>query len=271
MSKKGHGGGSVGHSAPLWFISWADMCTLLLGFFIILYSMSESGSKSPKYEAMVQSVQAAFGIQPGMGMLTQTPTELQALMKMQSRARDSFKAEGEETTEGLEGEDTTIRRIREGLEFCMGSTVAFEEGKAVLLPSGYADLLKVADTIRGYNNKVEIRGHTSKAALPEGSPYRDNLDLSYARARAVRDFMADKGGIRANRIRVAAVGDTEPLIARAYNEAGRKRNSRVEIIVNESMVQEFEGEPTETPQPASPGATEATTQSSETQGVSHGR
>ena len=140
--------------------------------------------------------------------------------------------------------------------------MAFKEGQADLLPEAQADLRLLAGIIRGYNNKVDIRGHTSKAPLPPGSPFKDHLELSYARARAVRDFLVNDGNIAEVRIRVTAVGDYEPIVARAYTLTRRGQNSRVEVIVLESLVQEYDGDKDQEETTNLPAATE--------EGVNHG-
>jgi chemotaxis protein MotB len=90
--------------------------------------------------------------------------------------------------------------------------------------------------------KVEIVGHTSKVPLPKGSPYRDHWDLSSARARAVLDWLSDptQGGIASNRLRLCACGSTQPLRDPAYNRTDWTFNDRVEVLLTEALVSDYE-------------------------------
>ena len=150
-----------------------------------------------------------------------------------------------------------MRTNRDGLAFTIGGSVSFEEGKADLLPAVHDDLLKIARTLSGYNYKIEITGHTSKAKLPADSPFRNHRDLSYARAKAVGEFLVAQGGIRDERIRLTAAGAYEPLVSPAYDPPQMAKNSRVEIKVTESLVQEYQGDGKATTAPSAAGAADS--------------
>ena len=94
----------------------------------------------------------------------------------------------------------------------------------------------------GHNTVIRIRGHATLEALPPDSLFRDAMDLSIARARAVADAL-ERYGIRAQRLRIVGVGNTEPLVAQAYSESRRALNRRVEIIVSEAVVDDYSGRP----------------------------
>ncbi len=233
--------------APEWVVTYGDMMSLLLTFFIMLVAMSEI-KKDTRYQQVVESIQEVFGYRGGIGSVpNDVPPDVAPIIRRMAQADQNFKQRtGESRDEAPDGRREAVKTVRDGQTFVMGGTGAFEEGQAQLLPAVHDDLLAVAQAIRGYTLKVEIRGHTSAAPLPDGSPFGDHLDLAYARARAVRDFLVGRGGIEPHRLRLVAVGAAEPVEARAYTLPQRQRNSRVEIVMLEATVQEFEGagEPT---------------------------
>jgi len=152
---------------------------------------------------------------------------------------------GESADEAQDGRHTAVKRICEGTLFTVGGVSMFDKGRAELLPAAHRSLLMIAKTIRGLRLKVDLRGHTCKA--PSADPrHRDNLALSTARARAVYDFLvgvtADRGRIDKRRLSVSGRGCSEPLVTRAYKEIQMRQNDRVEIIVTEALVEDYQGE-----------------------------
>jgi chemotaxis protein MotB len=123
----------------------------------------------------------------------------------------------------------------------MGGRIAFDPHSARLRPQAQQLVTTLAEMLRGHNTKIDIRGHATKEPLPFGTPYRDKLDLSYERARAVAEALV-AAGVRRERIRIVAAGATEPLLRQAYDEERRAQNRRVEITVRESLVSEFSGD-----------------------------
>jgi chemotaxis protein MotB len=219
------------------------MMSLLLTFFIMLVAMSELKTDD-KYRQVVQSVKEAFGYVGGIGAVpSYDPPEVSPIIRQMAQADQNFKTfRGESSDPAPEGRRPAVTVVREGADFRLGGKAAFEEGKAELIDDVKPALREVADKIRGYNNKIEVRGHTSKVPLPADCACEDHMALSVARAMAVRKFLIAEGQIEPSRVRVCGAGATEPLVARAYEEAAQEQNSRVEIAVMESLVQDLVGE-----------------------------
>ena len=150
---------------------------------------------------------------------------------------------------GVTGKQTTVQTIREGMQFRIGGWLTFDPGSAELKEEAKVELVKLADLMRGKNNKVEIRGHTSNNDLPPDSPFvhadaeQALWDLSYARATAVRQFLtAPPLSIDPARVRVTACANTEPLRTRVYDGNQVAVNRRIEIIVIEALLQDYQAE-----------------------------
>jgi chemotaxis protein MotB len=228
---------------PEWVVTYGDMMSLLLCFFILLAAFSEIKEDDPKYQEVVHAIQEAFGFTGGSGRVPSDELPKQSVIeKMLSTAlyREKIPKRSNTDDPGITGRDVSVRRIREGLQFTIGGLITFEPGLADLKPQAREGLARVINVIRGQNNKIEIRGHVDGSDLPPGASEQRAWDLSYARARAVMDHLVAEG-IDPRRVRVTGCGDKEPLIGRTHDDPARSTvNRRVELIVTESLIQEFD-------------------------------
>jgi len=232
----------VMEGAPDWMVTYGDMMTLLFCFFVILVSMSEL-KEDEKFMKVRESIHRTFGYKGGIGRTPgeASPNNTYDTKKTQLIMRKFQLMIGKSTDEGIEGANPSVKKIREGHEFTLGGQVSFEQGRAVLLETAQKQLAEFTKIIEGMNTKVRVRGHASRNPLPADSPFGNLDELSYARARAVKDFLVQQG-IREERITCEACGDNEPLLAQAYDSASRAVNRRVSIIVTDNLVQQYQGE-----------------------------
>lgn len=232
---------------PEWIVTYGDMMSLLLTFFILLVTLMEPKKETQSIQESITALQSGF--LGGMGRLPLVDTPMAAIIKKFEHAVRNEKQKSKSKVEdhGLKGRTTTVTRIREGLLFTIGGLIAFEPGSAELQPEARESLASIAEAIRGHNNKIEIRGHTDGLELIEGGPYKTLWELSNARATVVMEFLTSREqGIRAQRIRLQACADNEPLLRRVVEKDRRAVNRRVELIVTERSVQDFEA-PDDTP------------------------
>lgn len=226
-------------------MTFSDLMSLLLTFFILLVSMSEI-KKGERLDRVLGSVRQAFGGEPARPgtMPNLQPPVVNAIFE-QLKAIEPIlakTAEGDGEEEGIDGGKWRVTDIRKGVKVEIGGGIAFERFSALLMPEGQKLVEMAADTIKGRHLKITVRGHATNEPLPPDSPYADPMDLSFARAKAVvKELIRD--GLQPERITCVAAGDTEPLAAKAYDEARRAINRRVEVIVTEDTVQDYFGEP----------------------------
>jgi chemotaxis protein MotB len=239
----------AGESCPLWYISFADMVTLLMAFFVMLAAFSSGASTDDsKLRQYLKSLQAAFGYQPSSSELTDLPDPKDLLEKLEQASMRNFKSAGSDQGPGRLGTVNTIKRTREGIEFTIGGQLGFDCGSVVLPDEAKAALQEIVEYIKGENNKVEVRGHSTRMECDGGRAFADEHQLAYARATAAADFLIAQG-IAPERIRRVDCGSSEPLIVHAYDEQTKKANRRVEIIVTQALVHDFQGGENEAPIP----------------------
>ncbi len=228
--------------APEWLLTYGDMMSLLLCFFIILVALSEI-KKEDEYRAIVEEVKKAFGMKGGGGKVPSKEDPMLSLMKRleELQLRVSPQKDPSNTDDpGMEGKDPQVTRVREGMLFTQGGRVTFEPGSADLSNRAKRNIRVVADLIRGYNNKIEVRGHAGSMEQGVESDYPDLWSLSYARAAVVMGYMTSQEvGIRPHRIRLVANADAEPMVKRVYTASGQQPNRRAEIVVMEALVEDF--------------------------------
>ncbi len=212
--------------APEWMTTYGDMVTLLLTFFVMLVSMSSI--QEAKFKKAMASLRKSFGILSHK-MTTVSPAQ-NLIMKKPARMT------GHINIDGLKGKHVEVKTIKQGKKIVIGGSVLFEKESAELKPGAYEDLLEIAEQLRGFKNKIEIRGHASSEPFSdEAAKYRDKWELSFYRAKAVADFMSRKGGIRAKRIRITGCGEFEKADTNLF-VLSRDRNRRVEIIVSDQRI-----------------------------------
>ncbi len=228
--------------APDWMVTYGDMMTLLFCFFVIIVSMSEI-KKDIEFEKVLESIREAFGYKGGVGKLpSPTTPKNSTITPMTQLILRKFQLQiGKSSDEGIEGENPSVTKIREGYEFTSGGIVMFAPGKARLLEPAKAALDEYIPIIIGMNTKIRIKGHANKKSPEMYAPFKDLDDLSFSRAKAVKEYLVSKG-IRANRITLEACGANEPLRSQPYDEKNKAKNRRVSIIATEEITDDYSGQ-----------------------------
>lgn len=229
--------------APAWMVTYGDMMSLLLCFFVIIVSMSEL-KQDDRFRRVVASLKEAFGYDATIG---NAPVDADSINSLIQRLQTviippELKDSGDADVEGIEGRVYKVTDVREGIHIEIGGRITFAPFSAVLKPVSLELVGQIADKIRGKNNIVKITGHATREGLPEDHLYTDPVDLSFARARAVADELVNRG-VRRERIRIVAAGSAAPVERDDYTEELRSRNRRVEIVVTEALVEEYAGQP----------------------------
>jgi chemotaxis protein MotB len=235
--KKRDDGGGV----PEWVVTYGDMMSLLLCFFILLAAFSEL-KRDQEFQRVISAVKEAFGYSGGVGVMPTNDPPLRSMIEtLEELAIQGQKASkvSQADERGMRGKRTRVTRVHDGIMFTIGGSLTFEPGSAELKPEAEAELLKIARILRGRNNKIEVRGHAASKALPPDAPFADLRDLSYFRAKAVAAFLVADGQLREPLLVVDARGDSEPVALRRYAQHEQTENRRVEIVMTETVASEL--------------------------------
>lgn len=141
-----------------------------------------------------------------------------------------------------------LAQIRMNLssEIDQGLAEVFKDGESIVIRltdqssfgSGSANLREdfsylldaVGDTLSSATGLVQIEGHTDNVAMAFGNRYRNNWDLSSARAASVADYLQERGSLAPGSMVVKGLADTQP-VADNDTAQGRSVNRRIEIVI----------------------------------------
>ena len=223
---------------PEWVVTYGDMMSLLLTFFIMLVSLSEIEADK-KYQAIMEALQQYLGYRttpktaPGKSFPLNSFIERMTTLGAHHPKREGS---GGSRNEAPPGQDLKVFHSTQGSSLRVGEPVLFSPTGSELTENAVAALAKIADALAGKPNKVVIVGHVSPTDLPGKGPASDKLLLSYLRARAAMDYLK-RNGVALERMRLRAAGDTEPL-----KESGDKRSrqhDRVEVFTVDKFADHF--------------------------------
>jgi len=221
--------------APEWVVTYGDMMSLLLTFFIMLVSTSQLKKDDAKFRAMLNAIHQIFGPDSGpFGAPGNSLNEKSLMDKLGSLgdSKTSGLLKGNARQPGPGGRNAPVRSVRDGKLMTLGGPVIFAPFSAELSPQLTSDLDVIAPVMCKHPQRIEIRGHATAEPLPKDSTYRDAFDLSFARARNVAEYLITKGVPR-HRLRVSAAGDTEPRTV----SRDQTPNRRVDVFLLDSYIE----------------------------------
>jgi chemotaxis protein MotB len=135
--------------------------------------------------------------------------------------------------------DNEIEVVRDtdgGYRFVLRESVLFATGSSDLSDEGRRALGRVAEALKGGNQRISVEGHTDNVPVTKEETRkkypRGNIELSVGRAFAVYDYLLKDGGIDASRLSVAGFGSTRPVKPNT-SDIYKWQNRRVEIRVEE--------------------------------------
>ncbi len=232
-----------GCGVPEWVVTFGDMMSLLLTFFIMLVSMSEI-KEEQKYQAMVESLTKRFGydtsIQSFAPGQSHPRNAMIAKVANDGRARRLNVMQGGDRTQAPTGDHQRVRIIRQGAKTNIGTVIFFDEWSADLSETAQNELDAVVQALGGKPQKIEIRGHTSKKPLPSSSPCKNHWELAYTRCWNTYRYLTEEKKIDPERIRIAVAGPYEPMHI-GSDPLAQRENPRVEVFMLDETVSDLTG------------------------------
>ncbi len=224
-------------SVPEWMVTFSDMMSLLLCFFVMLVAMSEI-KEEERIQVLLEALRRQFGPETSAISLVPGPAPpmnsvIRALASM-GRARRIDIMRGGDRIKAPVGDYPRVRTVRQAAHDTVGGVVFFAETSAALSDENRRTLELAAQQLSGKPQKIEIRGHTSSRPLPADSPYADHWSLAYARCQAVMDYLVQLG-IDPRRIRLSLAADNEPRHT-GNDPLLLKENARVELYLLDELV-----------------------------------
>jgi chemotaxis protein MotB len=221
-----------------WLTTFNDMVTLLMVFFVLMFSLSSIDS--------IKMADFQLALQSGLGLLREGKQISIAVqdsqlvkdmshLNIQTQGRDGMSGPSmQQTVEiALESLDADIgiqvTYTEQGAHLSFEDGVLFDFGRAAISSEGYAVLDEIVEVVRKMPYPIRVEGHTDNVPI-QTKRFPSNWELSTARAVNVVKYFAETGRIDPRRLSAVGYGESKPMVT---NDSPRNRakNRRVEIVL----------------------------------------
>ncbi|MGE5391350.1 MAG: flagellar motor protein MotB [Deltaproteobacteria bacterium] len=249
-----------------WLITYSDLITLLMIFFIIMYSMSQINAA--KYAAVANSLSLVLSGQAMSVLETQGPSLAQGisgqqmpeggnknpskqgeLEEVKKQIAEFIKAEdakagqkqaqaGQEDANAKLSDQITVTEQERGLVISFKEALLFPSGSDVLNPNAHNIIVTVGRSLVDLPNYIRVEGHTDNIPISSGK-FPSNWELSVMRAANVVHVLNAEAGVPSDRLSIIGYGEYRPLVPND-SEANRAVNRRVDIVILKKKYDYFE-------------------------------
>ena len=244
---------------PAWVMTFADLMTLLMCFFVLLLSFSQMDAQ--KFKAMAGSMKSAFGVQRQIPAtdIPMADTIIASEFSPGEPKPTPIKVIQQQTLEAVKNNPEAIQPVTENVAEVVSELVenldkeiedglleiviedeqllirineqgSFGSGRAKLQRSFKPVLSKLAKVLNKSKGNIMVAGHTDNIPIRTGQ-FPSNWVLSAARAASVVHQLTHTGLKDENRIQIRAYADTHPLVDN-NSPANRAKNRRIEINID---------------------------------------
>jgi chemotaxis protein MotB len=245
------GGGDEGkvEGAPAWMATFADMVTLLMCFFVLLFAMSSTQQES--FKELVESLKSALGVQQVPEAGTREGLTMHKIPDDGQKQEEDTDAVDEAGGMVQKELDQIVSDVRElimfnqlggmvkvegdemGAKITISDVLLFPPGEAEMSRGGLRVMKKIANILSQFQYQIRIEGHTDNTPI-HTTKFPSNWELSADRACEVVRFLITQG---VNPNLMAAVGFAEfRPVATNDTAEGRAENRRVEVIYERQSI-----------------------------------
>jgi chemotaxis protein MotB len=222
-------------NAERWLLTYADLITLLLAFFIMMYVFSKKDAY--KYDEVASHLKTIFSGGTGLagkGSVTATsPIDMPSRGASSGEIKRQLEGEFVDKNRNKSGaENISVLSDERGIVIRVLDKAFFDEGKAELKEEAKSALDKIVPIIKGVENHIRIEGHTDNVPI-NTSEFKSNWELSVRRATEVVRYFIEKRGLPPERISATGYAEYRP-ISQNNSPKNRALNRRIEIIVAKS-------------------------------------
>ena len=215
--------------APGWMVTFADLMTLLLTFFVLLLSMSTLDNQRVKLA--LGSLRGSTGVLDGGGQPREGRKEVVQIPKVSQGDTKSLMTRIEQVTqEKLDKASNDMIQIGhkdEKVTMSIPDSLLFAPGETDISPVAFPFLQDLAAVVGEGKSTVEVLGHSDNTG-PSGY-YSSNWEVGAARALAVLLYIQTEGGVEGHRLKASTHGEFQPKFENT-TELGRAKNRRVELV-----------------------------------------
>ncbi|WP_445010366.1 flagellar motor protein MotB [Vreelandella stevensii] len=250
---------------PAWVVTYADLMSLLLCFFVLLLSFAEIDAQ--KFRRVAESLSEAFGVQRDIEAM-QIPMGTSAVMQHFSPATPdrTLIEEVRQRTQQPQPQLETMRTVLENqqrqrtlqiansIEKLLATALSeggveieveeariiirvaengtFGSGTATVTPAFASLLVELSSLLSGLSGTLSVHGHTDNVPI-RTAQFRSNWDLSAMRAASVANVLIEDGNMAPERLIIQGFAETRPVASNTTSD-GRAANRRVELLIDAS-------------------------------------
>ncbi len=218
--------------APAYMMTFGDLMSLLLTFFVLLISMASF--EPTKFMITTQSLQAAFGVMTSFPTVAVMPfIEIPKYSGDESKRKQALEdaKKMEETLETKNLDDAVkVKVTEEGIHIKLQDG-SFQSGQADLMEQGEVIIEEISKILKQNEDlKIRVEGHTDDVPL-RGGKFGSNWELSSMRALSVVKTLSKNTGIAPQYMSAVGFGEFRPSVPNT-SPANRAKNRRIEIFVD---------------------------------------
>jgi len=216
---------------PGWMVTYGDMMSLLLCFFVLLVSMSNMEAEKIRQAAI--SLKGAFGALPFQQSVR--PAPLQQTRQVQGPMERGRRSQAMARLRRIIRENKlddviNVSENDQGIHVTIGDPALFDVGRAEIKSTVLPVLNQIVEVVNTGNEYIRVEGHTDNVPI-HNMEFDDNWELSIARALSVIRYIRNRQpGFDTERLRPVGCGEFHP-VADNSTEEGRAMNRRVEIYI----------------------------------------
>lgn len=228
---EGGGGGHDGAGSMRWLLTYADLITLLMAFFIILFAMSKVDAQ--KYSLLANSLKTAFFA--GNSLINLPASNYVPAGGSGEGGGPTLQGIGAELSTSLIRLDPKLKDMlkitvdERGLTISLVGAALFDLGQATIRPDAEKILTEIARSLAQVPNYVSVEGSTDDLPI-NTAEFPTNWELSTRRATNVVRFFIEHEGLNPKRFMAVGYGEYRPLYPND-SEANRAKNRRVDIVI----------------------------------------
>lgn len=233
--------------APAWVVSYSDMVTLLLTFFVLLFAIGET--EQEKFQRVVVSLRDALKGTTHLDHQVYSGNQDSEFRAMESNAEQTelnilaaVKAEMEKIIEDLQrliesadlSGQITAEMTARGAIITISDVAVFPIGKAQLTQAGRQTMQDITQVLLHFPYHVKIEGHTDNTPI-NTREFPSNWELATRRASEIVRFLID-AGVSPDQLSAEGFAEYHP-VATNFTSAGRAKNRRVELVISQEDIE----------------------------------
>lgn len=229
--------------APEYMLTYGDLVTLLMCFFVLLFAMSSTDAQ--KFEALMVSFQGSAGILPGGTSMSESRMQFQGMPEKNQSTAQTVQLESmeklkeelqKEVGKGKLSKDVQMEIEVRGLVIRLPDNVLFDSGSAEIKAEALTSLNTIGQVLnrKEYGSSmIRVEGHTDNVPI-NSFRYPSNWELSTARSTNVIKYLIASIKMNSERLSASGYGEYHPIASNA-DATGRSKNRRVDIVVLSSI------------------------------------